>query len=317
MTVHKRKRKAVLDQTMHPVEVSASSSWDVASVDLCSSALVTSSDQRTPSRALPTEAPKTSTAHLQEHRKCAPLFNAGFGPDSRSWTLQAPQSAKRDFHDVFTNPFQKLSLRENNDNTSTNICSTIRKIQSCLEIQDNPKATQQTFYQFAPDQHFDNQGMNIFSTVCDYFGLNCIFGTSKRTANFTQNRSWETIEHLSLEICSAVRYTSRLKKFLDVDTYRTSCSDTIFNSSAFRKILPSGSRMRRNAGSVSALQDVLRRAIILGLSLPPPSQRAPVTLTLGLQSVSPPRRLITVNLLADLFHDLWFKKVDNVLPCAL
>ena len=164
-----KEKKTVLDQTMHSVKISVSSSWDVASVDLCSSALVTSSDQRTPSRALQTEEHKTSTSHLQqEDHKSAPLFSAGFGPHLRSWTLQAPQSAKRDFHDAFTNPFQKLSLRENTDNTSTNICSTIRcKIQSCLESQDNPKATQQTFYQFAPDQHFDNQRINIFSTVRD------------------------------------------------------------------------------------------------------------------------------------------------------
>ena len=49
---HKRK-KTVLDQIMHSVKISASSSWDVASVGLGSSALLTSSDQRTSSRALP------------------------------------------------------------------------------------------------------------------------------------------------------------------------------------------------------------------------------------------------------------------------
>ena len=33
------------------------------------------------------------------------------------------------------------------------------------------KATQQTFYQFAPDEHVDIQRINIFSSVRDKFGL--------------------------------------------------------------------------------------------------------------------------------------------------
>ena len=108
-----KKEKTWLDQTMHPLTISASSSWDVVSVVLYSSASVIFSDQRTSSRALQTETLKTCTGHLQqEHLNAAPLFSASFDPDSWFCALQAAQTTKRNFHDIFTNPVQKLFLRK-------------------------------------------------------------------------------------------------------------------------------------------------------------------------------------------------------------
>ena len=102
-----KKEKTWLDQTMHTLTISVSSSCDVASVDPISTAPVTSSVQCTSSRALQTETLKISTDHLQqEHLNAAPLFSAGFDPDSWFCALQTAQTTKRNFHDIFANPVQ-------------------------------------------------------------------------------------------------------------------------------------------------------------------------------------------------------------------
>ena len=124
---------------------------------------------------------------------------------------------------TFTTLSQTLSKNcpwgKNSDNTSTDICSTIRcKIQSCLKSQDNPKATQQTFWQVAPEQHLDNQRVNIFSTVRDKFDLDCnlwsLKAIDKRHSNLLLRSNWCQKSRNMLR-CSLQKSTF---KFLDNDT---------------------------------------------------------------------------------------------------
>ena len=214
MTVHKRKKKAVLDQTMHSVKwahlfYETSCSWSYA--------------QALPSHLL-------TNARLQErftrrHSKLAQLIFSRSIANLLHCSMRVSVQARDLGH------FKLLKVRKGTFTIRSQILSKSRswgKIMTTrgptsappsaaqFSLASKSRAIQKRLCKLFTNSLLTNILTTSASTSCPPFAINSvltvIFGASKRSANSIQIRSWETSDPKSLEICSAVRCKNRLSK---------------------------------------------------------------------------------------------------------